>query len=186
MIEKNTGITHEKAVVACLLANTEAITNVIGFLKADMFSSRELGFIYKAIVQLFEQGKRTNYNLIDRTMQEMDRELFLQMNGLAYDPELFTMARDSSQVTEYALLIKDSYIRFRLTEHLNAVKLSLTDVGTPITTILGIHMKITTDISGHTYLVGVFGDFLGLKGPTNLFFALGKGGCCQYHNQKRE
>lgn len=137
MIEKNTGITHEKAVVACLLANTEAITNVIGFLKADMFSSRELGFIYKAIVHLFEQGKRTNYNLIDRTMQEMDRELFLQMNGLAYDPELFTMARDSSQVTEYALLIKDSYIRFRLTEHLNAVKLSLTDVGTPITTILG-------------------------------------------------
>lgn len=96
MIEKNTGITHEKAVVACLLANTEAITNVIGFLKADMFSSRELGFIYKAIVHLFEQGKRTNYNLIDRTMQEMDRELFLQMNGLAYDPELFTMARDSS------------------------------------------------------------------------------------------
>ena len=70
MIEKNTGITHEKAVVACLLANTEAITNVIGFLKADMFSSRELGFIYKAIVHLFEQGKRTNYNLIDRTMQE--------------------------------------------------------------------------------------------------------------------
>ena len=121
MIEKNTGITHEKAVVACLLANTEAITNVIGFLKADMFSSRELGFIYKAIVHLFEQGKRTNYNLIDRTMQEMDRELFLQMNGLAYDPELFTMARDSSQVTEYALLRKDSYIRFRLTEHLNAV-----------------------------------------------------------------
>ena len=53
MIEKNTGITHEKAVVACLLANTEAITNVIGFLKADMFSSRELGFIYKAIVHLF-------------------------------------------------------------------------------------------------------------------------------------
>ena len=74
MIEKNTGITHEKAVVACLLANTEAITNVIGFLKADMFSSRELGFIYKAIVHLFEQGKRTNYNLIDRATQEITQK----------------------------------------------------------------------------------------------------------------
>ena len=39
-------------------------------MKTDMFSSRKPGFIYKAIVNLFEQGERPNYNLIDRTMQE--------------------------------------------------------------------------------------------------------------------
>ena len=70
MTESNTGITHEKVVVACLIANTEAITYRIGLLKTDMFSSRKPGFIYKAIVNLFEQGERPNYNLIDRTMQE--------------------------------------------------------------------------------------------------------------------
>lgn len=35
MTESNTGITHEKVVVACLIANTEAITYRIGLLKTE-------------------------------------------------------------------------------------------------------------------------------------------------------
>lgn len=74
MTESNTGITHEKAVVACLIANTGAITYQIGLLKTDMFSSRKPGFIYKAIAKLLEQVERSNYNLIDRATQEITQK----------------------------------------------------------------------------------------------------------------
>ncbi|MFV0271695.1 MAG: DnaB-like helicase N-terminal domain-containing protein [Macellibacteroides fermentans] len=84
MTESNTGITHEKAVVACLIANNETITYLIGFLKTYMFSSRKPGFIYKDITNLFEQVERSNYNLIDRTTQKITKKGY-QVRLVNYD-----------------------------------------------------------------------------------------------------
>lgn len=104
---------HEKGLIGALLANGSMMANVIEIVSKSMFKDQSFALIFQALVNLFNRGIKSDFILIEDEMRVLDTKLFDEMNGITYAREAFTMVRDSSLAAEYAVKVKEDYMRRR-------------------------------------------------------------------------
>jgi len=132
---------YQKAVLGSVFANAAVMSTVVERVSAHMFEDENLGLIFRGMVSLFNKGIGIDPLLIDREMKLLDEELYRKMGGLNYDMELFTCVLDSSNVEEYARLVKDDYLRRRLSALYMTLMSSLGDTSKDINLIVGLMYK---------------------------------------------
>jgi replicative DNA helicase len=132
---------YQKAVLGSVFANAAVMSTVVERVSPHMFENENLGLIFRGMVSLFNKGIGIDPLLIDREMKLLDEELYRKMGGLNYDMELFTCVLDSSNVEEYARLVKDDYLRRRLSALYMTLMSSLGDTSKDINLIVGLMYK---------------------------------------------
>ena len=132
---------YQKAVLGSVFADAAVMSTVVERVSPHMFEDANLGLIFRGMVSLFNKGIGIDPLLIDREMKLLDEELYSKMNGLNYDMELFTCVLDSSNVEEYARLVKDDYLRRRLSALYMTLMSSLGDTSKDINLIVGLMYK---------------------------------------------
>ncbi len=144
-MEVTTDVSYcEKAVIGSVFADAAVMATVTELVAPHMFQDAQLELIYKAMLSLFNKGIGTDPLLIDREMKLLDAELYLKMNGLNWDPELFTCVLDSTNAAEYARMVKDEYMRRRFSALFLLLMSALNDTSKDIYTIMGMMYKGVT------------------------------------------
>lgn len=98
----NINLAMEQAVIAGLLTSLDAIFDVMGRLKADMFSDQRLQFVYRAILSLVESGTGVDMLTVENEMLRMDSSLYMQLNGLSFLTEMLLDVRTDSHIRIHA------------------------------------------------------------------------------------
>ena len=124
----NINLAMEQAVIAGLLTSPDAIFDVIGRLKADMFSDQRLQFVYRAILSLVESGTGVDMLTVESEMQRLDSSLYMQLNGLLFLSEMLLDVRTDSHIRIHA----DELVRcYTLRQLVNGLKEKETEAQLP-------------------------------------------------------
>lgn len=124
----NINLAMEQAVIAGLLTSPDAIFDVIGRLKADMFSDQRLQFVYRAILSLVESGTGVDMLTVENEMLRLDSSLYMQLNGLSFLTEMLLDVRTDSHIRIHA----DELVRcYTLRQLVNGLKEKETEAQLP-------------------------------------------------------
>ena len=124
----NTNLAMEQAVIAGLLTSPDAIFDVMGRLKADMFSDQRLQFVYRAILSLVESGTGVDMLTVENEMLRLDSSLYMQLNGLSFLTEMLLDVRTDSHIRIHA----DELVRcYTLRQLVNGLKEKETEAQLP-------------------------------------------------------
>lgn len=100
----------EEAVICCLLLNENEILNVAPVLKAEMFITPEMRFIYQAICVLNEKGVKADLVTAETEMRKIDEPQFMKMNGLACLATAMPQVRRVTNLMHYVEEVKRHYM----------------------------------------------------------------------------
>lgn len=124
----NINLAMEQAVIAGLLTSPDAIFDVIGRLKADMFSDQRLQFVYRAILLLVESGTGVDMLTVENEMLRLDSNFYMQLNGLSFLTEMLLDVRTDSHIRIHA----DELVRcYTLRQLVNGLKEKETEAQLP-------------------------------------------------------
>ena len=124
----NINLAMEQAVIAGLLTSPDAIFDVIGRLKADMFSDQRISFVYRAILSLVESGTGVDMLTVENEMLRLDSSLYMQLNGLSFLTEMLLDVRTDSHIRIHA----DELVRcYTLRQLVNGLKEKETEAQLP-------------------------------------------------------
>ena len=124
----NINLAMEQAVIAGLLTSPDAIFDVIGRLKADMFSDQRISFVYRAILSLVESGTGVDMLTVENEMLRLDSSLYMQLNGLSFLTEMLLDVRTDSHIRIHA----DELLRcYTLRQLVNGLKEKETEAQLP-------------------------------------------------------
>ncbi|MFV0583685.1 MAG: replicative DNA helicase [Parabacteroides gordonii] len=127
-ITPNINLAMEQAVIAGLLTSPDAIFDVIGRLKADMFSDSRISFVYRAILSLVESGTGVDMLTVENEMLRLDSSLYMQLNGLSFLTEMLLDVRTDSHIRIHA----DELVRcYTLRQLVNGLKEKETEAQLP-------------------------------------------------------
>lgn len=102
-------IDAEKAIIGCILLNTDALSVVADFLRAEHFYSPQHAIIYSSILDLFRSAKPID--VVTLTSDLKKKKKLSQVGGAAYLSELIAGAPASAYLREYAELIREASVR---------------------------------------------------------------------------
>ena len=115
----NINLVMEQAVIAGLLTSPDAIFDVIGRLKAEMFSDQRLQFVYHAILSLVESGTGVDMLTVENEMLRLDSSLYMKLNGLSFLTGMLLDVRTDSHIRIHA----DELVRcYTLRQLVNGLK----------------------------------------------------------------
>lgn len=100
----------ERAFLCSLLLQPAAIVDVLGAVRAEMFSNPQYGFVYEALCKVFDRGSRPDMALLEMEMKCMDLKRFHEMGGLSVLADGMENFRLSDNVDEYAREIKRHFM----------------------------------------------------------------------------
>ncbi|WP_293717216.1 DnaB-like helicase C-terminal domain-containing protein, partial [uncultured Parabacteroides sp.] len=124
----NINLAMEQAVIAGLLTSPDAIFDVAGRLKADMFSDHRLQFVYKAILSLVESGTGIDMLTVENEMLRLDSSFYMQLNGLSFLTEMLLDVRTDNHIRIHA----DELVRcYTLRQLVNGLKEKETEAQLP-------------------------------------------------------
>lgn len=124
----NINLSMEQAVIAGLLTSPDAIFDVMGRLKADMFSDSRISFVYRAILSLVEAGTGVDMLTVENEMLRLDSSLYMQLNGLSFLSEMLLDVRTDSHIRIHA----DELVRcYTLRQLVNGLKEKETEAQLP-------------------------------------------------------
>ena len=124
----NINLAMEQAVIAGLLTSPDAIFDVIGRLKADMFSDQRISFVYRAILSLVESGTGVDMLTVENEMLRLDSSLYMQLNGLSFLTEMLLDVRTDSHIRIHG----DELVRcYTLRQLVNGLKEKETEAQLP-------------------------------------------------------
>lgn len=124
----NINLPMEQAVIAGLLTSPDAIFDVMGRLKADMFSDSRISFVYRAILSLVESGTGVDMLTVENEMLRLDSSLYMQLNGLSFLTEMLLDVRTDSHIRIHA----DELVRcYTLRQLVNGLKEKETEAQLP-------------------------------------------------------
>jgi len=109
-MERNQIKDVEEAVVCALLVRQQRLPEVIQWLRADMFATPELGFIYSAIIAQYEEGEKPDMLTTDTRMRRMDGAKYEAMKGIHYISAAMLSIRHAGNLTVYAAEVKRQYL----------------------------------------------------------------------------
>ena len=98
-------ISAERNVIACMLMNPDAISDVGGILKKEDFFERRYGVLFEAIVSLHEEGRAVDEVLLAERLRAMGApETLCSLDFLG---DILASAVTSYYAKEYATVVKD-------------------------------------------------------------------------------
>ena len=74
----------ENTLVCCLLTSVDAPGLVSTLLHKEMFSDAALGFVFQAVMNLYEQGVQPDMVSVETEMRRMDETRWKELNGLSF------------------------------------------------------------------------------------------------------
>lgn len=143
-ITPNINLAMEQAVIAGLLTSPDAIFDVVGRLKAEMFSDSRISFVYRAILSLVESGIGVDMLTVENEMLRMDSSLYMQLNGLSFLTEMLLDVRTDSHIRIHA----DELVRcYTLRQLVNGLKEKETEAQLPSADLLELLAEVE-DLAG--------------------------------------
>lgn len=103
---------NEKAVLGSVLLNRDRISEVAGWLKADMFYMRRHEMIFAAMLTLFDSRTPPDTRLVAAELTK--RGQIEQVGGIEYLSDLTDCVPTSSHIAYYAKLVQSAAFRRRL------------------------------------------------------------------------
>jgi replicative DNA helicase len=104
----------EEAVICALLGEANRVPEVVRELTAEMFYTPEFGFIYSAIVALYERGEQPDVVTVDAQMRRTDGQQFEKMGGLSFIADGLMRIRHAENLPAYVSEVKHCYVLRRL------------------------------------------------------------------------
>src|SRR3989338_5813597 len=104
--------TAETSVLGSILIDKDAISEVVDFLQPQHFYKELNGFVYEAMLSLFE--KHEPVDLVTVTAELKKKGNYKDIGGTAYLSELINNVATSANIESYARLITDAYTKIRL------------------------------------------------------------------------
>ncbi len=100
----------ERGVIASMLMDREAISDVSALLNKEDFYNAQYGYLYEAIVALYNEGKAVDEILLAEQLKKMG--LPEEITGLNYLGEILADTQTSAFAKQYAEIIRNkSYLR---------------------------------------------------------------------------
>jgi len=99
----------EQATLGALLLDDEAVATAIRYLRPDDFYSNANRRVYKAILNLFNQGRKADIITVIEELRQMG-ELDLS-GGPSYIASLTNVVPSSANIDYYAKIVQDSSVR---------------------------------------------------------------------------
>jgi replicative DNA helicase len=109
-METNTSKLTEEAVICALLIETGKMPDVARELRAEMFHTPELGFIYTAMYALYERGEQPDILTVSAQMRRMDGVMYEKMGGINYIAPTLSCIRHAGNLLRYAAEVKRQYV----------------------------------------------------------------------------
>ena len=108
----------EKAVIAGLLSNPDAIFDVMGRLRPEMFYHPGLRFVYTSILSLVDAGKGVDMLTVEQEMIRLDMSQYERLNGLSFLSDMLLDVRNDYHIRYHADELVNNYILRRMQEEL--------------------------------------------------------------------
>jgi len=105
-------IDAEKAVIASILIDTEAIHKVIEIVRPDNFYDPRHQMLFEVIVKLHTKGKPIDMITLNAELSKMNK--VRQAGGAEYISEIVSTIPTSANIEEYANIVKETSIRRHL------------------------------------------------------------------------
>lgn len=105
---------RELSLICALLSGVSDISQIYPRLQAGMFTSKELAYIYKSIVLLFDKGQVMDFTLLEYEMRNADPDLYNEINGLNFVNEGLISVQDDTHISVYADMIIAEFQRSKL------------------------------------------------------------------------
>lgn len=126
----------EQAVIAGLLACPDAIYDVAGRLRGEMFSHPDLRFVYEAIASLATNGQRVDMLTVETAMQRLDYSAYCRLNGLSFISDMLLNVRTDRHIRVHADELVRCYILRSLITSLQEKQVKALRPDTEVTELL--------------------------------------------------
>jgi len=141
-------IDFEEAVLGIILLNKEAIDDVIATLQPEMFYKDANQEIYRCAINLYKHKKPVDFLTITEELRNIGKLDLI--GGVVYLAGITSKIYPISQITYYALVIKEKYIRRELIRHSSEIQNKSFDESFDFTELIEYCesdlLKITGDI----------------------------------------
>lgn len=105
-------IDAEKSIIGAILIDRDAIISVAQILKVEHFYKQGHGDVYSSMLDLFE--RREPIDLVTLTAQLKKKGVFDKVGGAAYLAELASIVPSSANISQYAQIVRDHFIKRQL------------------------------------------------------------------------
>lgn len=126
----------EQAVIAGLLTSPDAVYDVSGRLRSEMFSHPDLRFVYEAILSLTADGKPVDMLTVETAMQQLDYTAYMRLNGLSFLSDMLLDVRTDRHIRVHADQLVRCYILRSLITSLQEKQTKALQPETDITDLL--------------------------------------------------
>lgn len=130
-------LSMEQAVIAGLLAGPDAVYEVSGRLRSEMFSHPDLRFVYDSIVALASEGKPIDMLTVEGAMQRADYQAYQRLNGLSFLSDMLLDVRTDRHIRTHADELVRCYILRSLITSLQEKQTKALRPETDVTDLLG-------------------------------------------------
>ena len=100
----------ESTLVCCLLTSVDAPGLVAALLNRQMFADASLGFVFQAVMNLYEQGVQPDMVSVEVEMRRMDEARCKELGGLSFVLTAMLNVRHAGNVMLYAVEVKRQYL----------------------------------------------------------------------------
>ena len=126
----------EQAVIAGLLTSPDAVYDVNGRLRSEMFSHPDLRFVYDAILSLASAGQPVDMLTVETAMQRLDYSAYMRLNGLSFLSDMLLDVRTDQHIRVHADQLVRCYILRSLITSLQEKQAKALQPDTDVTDLL--------------------------------------------------
>lgn len=126
----------EQAVIAGLLTSPDAVYDVNGRLRSEMFSHPDLRFVYEAILSLASAGQPVDMLTVETAMQRLDYSAYMRLNGLSFLSDMLLDVRTDQHIRVHADQLVRCYILRSLITSLQEKQAKALQPDTDVTDLL--------------------------------------------------
>ena len=98
----------EQAVIGAMLMDRDQVANVADMLNRDDFYFGEYGWIFSAIVKLYNEGKPIDLGIVSSKLKDMGAPD--EVSSMGFIIEVFDSVQFASHAEEYARIVKDKSV----------------------------------------------------------------------------
>ncbi len=135
-VQVHVNLDMEKAVIAGLLTNPDAIFDVMGHLKPEMFYHPGLRFVYASALSLVENGKVVDMLTIEQEMIRLDLLQYERLNGLSFISDMLLDVRTDHHIRYHADELVNNYLLRRMLDELKKKETEVVQASADVTSLL--------------------------------------------------
>lgn len=131
----------EEIIISTILINPDTIAMTTRCLSAEMFRNPKLNIIYSHAEELFRKGTEVDILTLKRALSQSGQ--LIECGGLTYIMQLINNATQETNIENYIQILKEDYLRRKLTTVLNELSVEAQNSQDSLGNILAdIHRSI--------------------------------------------